>query len=326
MRGRRRLGHRPLLHRLRAAAQRRHQRDVGGGARLPEQGHLVGAGRALRGVDPLHGADRDPHLHQVGRRDPRRIGSLLAAPAGLGRRADQPQGLALVPAGDRRRPLPDRRHLVADRDRRDHDLAAAGDHRDQAGLGDDALPRGRGRGRRRERGGAGRRRPGPAGPQAALAVDAAHPLQGGRPLRRDLLLPLRQGDLPGRRRRPQGRGRLLLGDRADRRRRQRLRPPALDRRGRVGDRRPRESRRGGGDRPVRRGHRPGDLRLRHPAGQRRAEATSCSRTSAPPWPSGSASSPGRSGSSGPTTCRRPAPARSCAACCATSPRAARWAT
>ena len=49
VRGRRRLGHRPLLHRLRAAAQRRHQRDVGGGARLPEQGHLVGAGRALRG-------------------------------------------------------------------------------------------------------------------------------------------------------------------------------------------------------------------------------------------------------------------------------------
>ena len=48
--------------------------------------------------------------------------------------------------------------------------------------------------------------------------------------------------------------------------------------------------------------------------------------SAPPSPSGSASSPARSGSSGPTTCPRPAPARSCAACCATSPRAARWAT
>ena len=44
--------------------------------------------------------------------------SLLAAPARLGRRADQSQGLALVPQGDRRRTLPDRRHLVADRDRR----------------------------------------------------------------------------------------------------------------------------------------------------------------------------------------------------------------
>ncbi len=34
--------------------------------------------------------------------------------------------------------LPDRGHLVADRDRRDHDLAAARRDRDQAGLGDDA--------------------------------------------------------------------------------------------------------------------------------------------------------------------------------------------
>ena len=42
----------------------------------------------------------------------------------------------MVPPGDRRRALPDRRHVVADRDRRDHDHAAAGDHRDQAGLGD----------------------------------------------------------------------------------------------------------------------------------------------------------------------------------------------
>ena len=97
--------------------------------------------RPLRGDDPLRGADRDPHLHQVGGGDPRRARPLLAAAAGLGRRADQPQGLALVPQGDRRRTLPDRRHLVADGDRRDHDHAAAGDHRDQAGLGDDALPR-----------------------------------------------------------------------------------------------------------------------------------------------------------------------------------------
>ena len=73
VRRRRRLGHRPLLHRLRAALQRRHQRDVGGGARLPAQGDLVGAGRALQGDDPLRGADRDPHLHQVGRGDPGRV-------------------------------------------------------------------------------------------------------------------------------------------------------------------------------------------------------------------------------------------------------------
>ena len=62
----------------------------------------------------------------------------LAAPARLGRRADQPARLALVPREHRRRPLPDRRHLVADRDRRDHDHAAARPDDDQAGLGDGA--------------------------------------------------------------------------------------------------------------------------------------------------------------------------------------------
>ena len=41
--GRRRLGHRPLLHRLRAAVQRRHVGDVGGRAGLSAQGDLVGA-------------------------------------------------------------------------------------------------------------------------------------------------------------------------------------------------------------------------------------------------------------------------------------------
>ena len=109
---------------------------------------------------------------------------------------------------------------------------------DQARLGDAAVPGHRRRGRRRARGQAGRRRTGPAGAHAAVAVDAPHALQGGRPVRRDVLRQVRQGDLPGRRRRAQGQGRLLLDHRADRRRRQRLRPPAVDRRGRVGDRLP----------------------------------------------------------------------------------------
>ena len=68
VRGRRRLGHRPLLHRLRPARQRRDVGDVRGRARLPAQGHLVGDRRALRRDDPLHRADRDPRLHEVGRR------------------------------------------------------------------------------------------------------------------------------------------------------------------------------------------------------------------------------------------------------------------
>ena len=43
------------------------------------------------------------------------------APARLGRRADQSGSLAMVLPGRRRRPLPDRRYLVADRNRRHPD-------------------------------------------------------------------------------------------------------------------------------------------------------------------------------------------------------------
>ena len=97
--GRRRLGHRPLLHRLRAAGQRRDVGDVRGRAGLPAQGHLVGAVRALRRDDLLHRADRDPRLHEVGRRARREARPVDAAAARHGRRADQPEGLALVPQG-----------------------------------------------------------------------------------------------------------------------------------------------------------------------------------------------------------------------------------
>ena len=66
VRGRHRLDHRPQLHRLRAALQRRHEGDVRGHARLPGQGALVGDRRALRRDDPLHGAHGDPRAHEVG--------------------------------------------------------------------------------------------------------------------------------------------------------------------------------------------------------------------------------------------------------------------
>ena len=48
VRGRHRLDHRPQLHRLRAAVQRRDVRPLRGDARLPGQGSLVGDRRALR--------------------------------------------------------------------------------------------------------------------------------------------------------------------------------------------------------------------------------------------------------------------------------------
>ena len=54
---------------------------------------------------------------------PQKHDLVSAAPAGHGGGADQPRGLDVVPHGDRRRALPDRRHLVADGDGRDHDHA-----------------------------------------------------------------------------------------------------------------------------------------------------------------------------------------------------------
>ena len=162
---------------------------------------------------------------------------LVAAAARLGRRADQPRGLGLVPRAHRRRPLPDRRHVVADRDRDDPDHAAAGRDDAQAGLGDEAVPRGRRGGLRRAgatRSARRRRLPRPA---AALAGDAARDLQGPRPLRRDVLVAY-PGRLLRRRRRADRRGRRLLAARPRRRRDERLRAPDLDDRGRERARRP----------------------------------------------------------------------------------------
>jgi acyl-coenzyme A synthetase/AMP-(fatty) acid ligase len=66
----------------------------------------------------LHRSHRDPDLHEVGHPGAREARPVVAARARLGRRAHQPRGVDVVPRTHRRRPLPDRRHLVADRDRR----------------------------------------------------------------------------------------------------------------------------------------------------------------------------------------------------------------
>ena len=191
--GRRRLDHRPLLHRLRPARQRRDVGDVRGRAGLPAQGHLVGAVRALRRDDLLHRADRDPRLHEVGRGVPRAPRPLEAAAARDGRRADQPEGVALVLAGRRRRALPGRRHLVADRDRRDHDHDAARAHQyAKPGSAGDAAARASRRRSSTTTATSSRDGAGPARAAPAVAGDAAHALQGPRPLRRDLLRALRR--------------------------------------------------------------------------------------------------------------------------------------
>ena len=188
----------------------------------------------LRRDDPLLRADGDPHPHQVGAGPRGQARPLDAADPRHGRRADQPQGVALVLQGHRRRALPDRRHLVADRDRRDHDHDPA---RLQA----------------MKPGSAGKPLPGFAAAvldeegnevdrdtQGLLTLQRPWPgmlrtlYRDDGPLRRDLFREVRQRDLPGRRRLPAGLRRLLLGDRARRRRHQRLRPPHVDRGDRVG--------------------------------------------------------------------------------------------
>ena len=74
-----------------------------------------------------------------------------AAADRIGRRADQSRGLDVVPPPRRRRPLPHRRHLVADRDRQHPDHPAAGADEAQAGLRLAAVPRPEAGHRHRER-------------------------------------------------------------------------------------------------------------------------------------------------------------------------------
>ena len=111
-----------------------------------------------------------------GKEIPDEVRPVVAEGARQRRRADQPRGLDVVPGEHRPRQLPDRRHLVADRDRRHHDLPAAGRDGDQAGLGDAAAARHQRRGRHRggRAGRPGRRRLPRAG--QAVAGDAARHL------------------------------------------------------------------------------------------------------------------------------------------------------
>ena len=114
----------PFLRRLRPAGERRHRRDVRGRARLARARPLLADHRAIRRHRPLHRADRDPRLHEVGHRASRAARPLDPPAARLRGRADQPRGVDLVSREHRPPQLPDRRHLVADRDRRHHDHPA----------------------------------------------------------------------------------------------------------------------------------------------------------------------------------------------------------
>ena len=69
----------------------------------PGPGPLVEDHRSREGDDSLHFAHRHPDVHALRRRVPEQARPVLAAPAGFGRRADQPGGVALVPQEHRRR-------------------------------------------------------------------------------------------------------------------------------------------------------------------------------------------------------------------------------
>ena len=123
--GRCRLGHRPLVHRLRAARQRRDHADVRGRAKLSRRLAHVAGGRQARGQYLLYGADGDQGADGRWRRFRHALEPEVASPARQRRRADQSGSLGVVLPRGRRGALPNRRHLVADRDRRHPHHASA---------------------------------------------------------------------------------------------------------------------------------------------------------------------------------------------------------
>ena len=113
--------------------------DVRGRAGLAGERSLLAADRALRRHHLLYGADGDSRVHALGHRVAGETQPRHAAPPRVGRRTDQPGGVDLVSPEHRPRALPDRGYLVADRDRPDHDHAAARPHQSKTGFGDAAV-------------------------------------------------------------------------------------------------------------------------------------------------------------------------------------------
>ena len=190
---RRRLGHRAQLYRVRPAVERRDEPDVRGRAELPGHLALLARRRQAPGHHLLHRADRDPRADARRRRAGEGDLAQEPAPARLGRRADQPGSLGVVSPRRRRRTLPGRGHLVADRDRRHPDLAAARRDRAEGRLGDAAAAGHPARARRRPRQDPrGRRRRQPC-PARQLARPDAHRLRRPRSLHPHLFHALSAG-------------------------------------------------------------------------------------------------------------------------------------
>ena len=242
-----------------------------------------------------------------------------------GGRADQPGSLDLVPRAHRRRPHAGRRHLVADRDRDDHDHAAAGRDDAQAGQRDKAFPTidaavYDNQGKEVPPGGGGYlviRKPWPAMTRGIFGdperfvetywkrFPDTYFVGDGARVDED-------GDF------------WLLGP--GRRRDERLRPPHLDNRGGERAGLPSQGGRGRRRRPQRSPDRPGDRRLRDPEGRRRGLAGDAQGAPRPRRQDDRQVRRAFQHRFHPRSCRRRARARSCAACCGTSPRIGSWAT
>ena len=150
------------------------------------QGSALGHHRALQGHAALHRAHRHPHVHEVGRAsEPDRHDLSSLRVLGTVGEPINPEAWMWYHAHIGGERCPDRRHVVADRDRRPHDHAAARRHDHQARLGDAADPRRvrRARRRRRQAGRARRRLPHahPAVAGACCAASGATPSATARP-------------------------------------------------------------------------------------------------------------------------------------------------
>ena len=150
VRRRHRLGHRPQLHRLRPARQRHDRGHVRGRAGHARLGPLVADRRGLQGHDPVLRPDGHPGVHEAGRSriPPEHDLSSLRLLGSVGEPIN-PEAWLWYHENIGRSGRPDRRHLVADRDRGDPDQPAARRDDDEARLGH--VPAAGDRGRRRRR-------------------------------------------------------------------------------------------------------------------------------------------------------------------------------
>ena len=289
---RHRLGHRPQLHRLRPAGQRRHERHVRGRARtipgndrfweiIEKYGVTIfyTAPTAIRAF--MKWGDDEPAKHDLS--SLRLLGSVgepINPEAWMWYR--EHIGGERCPVVDTWWQTETGGIMISPLPGRDPA---------QARLGHVPVARHRRRDGRRQRASRSTGGGGYLTLTAALARHAARHLGRPRALPGDLLEPLPR-PLLRRRRRQARRRRLLLAAGPRRRRDERLRPPHLDHRGRVRARVAPERGRGGRGRRQRPHHRAGDRRLRDPAlgvrGRPRATARCCATT----WPRRSAPSPG----------------------------------